>query len=120
MKKRCTNSSCRKEFKVSSEKGSICPYCGMEYPRLIGQSRAVILTKSGSNRLAVIKVIRRHTGFNLRQAKTIFDFIPSLVASGLTLQQALACQRQLREAGSDARIVPAGSCKRKGVFVSHE
>ena len=83
--KRCTNSSCRREFKLST---TVCPHCGKKYPRggfdpgLRGQY-AVVLTHVGPSKLSTIKVIRFRTGLGLRDAKTIIDNTPSLVARTL-------------------------------------
>lgn len=125
--KRCTNSSCRREFKLST---TVCPHCGKKYPRggfdpglrvdpgLRGQY-AVVLTHVGTvftSKLSTIKVIRFRTGLGLRDAKTIIDNTPSLVATGITASQAITLRDEIQAEGSSAIVVSA-SRGRKGVFV---
>ena len=122
--KRCTNSSCRREFKLST---TVCPHCGKKYPRggfdpglrvdsgLRGQY-AVVLTHVGLSKLSTIKVIRFRTGLGLRDAKTIIDNTPSLVATGITASQAITLRDEIQAEGSSAIVVPASRGK-KGVFV---
>jgi len=116
--KRCTNSSCRRVFKVEN---LACPHCGKKYPResvdldLRGRY-AVVLTYAGLSKLMMIKVIRKHTGLGLRDAKTIADNAPSLVVTGLQVAQANALRDEIRTEGGGAMIVPA-SRGTKGVFV---
>ena len=47
MKKKCTNSSCRRVFRVRGEK-AVCPFCGKEYPRLSRDEMVFILVE-GTN-----------------------------------------------------------------------
>lgn len=54
MKKRCTNSACRKMFVADS----VCPYCGKEYPRIPSVDHEVHLVNSGMNIVHTIFVIR--------------------------------------------------------------
>ena len=116
--KRCTNSSCRKVFKVEN---TTCPYCGKQYPRqtpvLDKNGRfAVVLTHWGISKLAVIKAMRKHTSLGLRDAKTITDNIPSLVSQGIRCHQADALKADIRAAGGDVMIIPANRGTR-GIFV---
>jgi len=116
--KQCTNSSCRKVFKVEN---LACPHCGKKYPResvdldLRGQY-AVVLTYVGPSKLRLIKAIRVATGLGLKDAKTVTDYVPSLVGTGFQASQAEALRAEIRAAGGDAMIVPA-SRGTKGVFV---
>lgn len=116
--KRCTNSSCRKVFRVES---TTCPHCGRQYPRQIpafdkrGQF-TVVLTYWGISKLAVIKVLRKHTNLGLLDAKTITDNVPSLVSTGIRWLQAEALKDDIRAVGGDAMILPAGRGT-KGIFV---
>ena len=116
--KRCTNSSCRREFKLET---LVCPHCGKQYPRqsvdldLRGRY-AVVLTYVGPSKLHLIKVMRQHTGLGLKDAKNVADNAPSLVATGFQAAQAKALIADIRAAGSGAMIVPA-SRGTKGVFV---
>lgn len=112
--KRCTNSSCRKVFKVED---TTCPYCGKQYPRQNPNGRfSVVLTHWGISKLAVIKAMRKHTSLGLRDAKTITDNIPSLVSEGIRCRQAEVLKADIRAAGGDAMIIP--TCRgTKGIFV---
>ena len=116
--KRCTNSSCRKEFDVVT---ATCPHCGKAYPRQIPafdkhDRFTVVLTYGGIRKLAVIKVIRKHTALCLRDVKTIADNIPSLVSTGIRRSQAEALKAKIRSAGGDAIIIPASRGTR-GIYV---
>lgn len=114
--KRCTNSSCRKVFKVEN---LACPYCGKKYPRQSIDLRAryaVVLTRVGASRLDVIRVIRKYTGLGLWDAKALVDNVPSLVRTGLKASQAEALRAEIHAADGDAMIVPARRGM-KGVFV---
>lgn len=54
MKKRCTNSECRRMFTISSY-AVTCPYCGKEYPRLHGSRPVVIrINATGAKRLRAL------------------------------------------------------------------
>ncbi|MBR3949535.1 MAG: ribosomal protein L7/L12 [Oscillospiraceae bacterium] len=116
--KRCTNSSCRREFKLDTP---ICPHCGKKYPRAnttLDKNRryAVILSYVGPSKLMTIKVVRKHTGFGLRDSKELIDHTPSLIGKRFRASQAEALNAEIRAAGGDAMIVPA-SRGTKGVFV---
>ena len=116
--KRCTNSSCRREFKLET---LVCPHCGKQYPRanagLDKNNRyAVILTYCGPSKLLVIKVIRQATGLGLKDIKTLVDYTPSLIGKRVRASQAEALRAEIRAAGGDVMIVPA-SRGTKGVFV---
>jgi ribosomal protein L7/L12 len=117
-KKRCTNSSCRKVFKVDS---LVCPHCGKQYPResavldLRGKY-TVVLTNAGIRKLHVIKVIRWHTGLGLKDAKTVADHVPSMIVTGYGASQVRELSADIRAAGGDVMFVPA-SRGTKGVFV---
>lgn len=34
MKKKCTNSNCRKVFTITVDNNVVCPFCGKKYPRI--------------------------------------------------------------------------------------
>ncbi|MBQ9167163.1 MAG: ribosomal protein L7/L12 [Oscillospiraceae bacterium] len=116
--KRCTNSSCRKVFRVEN---LACPHCGKKYPResidLDQRSRyAVVLTYVGPSKLRTIKAIRKYTGLGLRDAKELTDHTPSLIGKRFRESQAEALRADICAEGSGAKVVPAirGT---KGVFV---
>lgn len=116
--KRCTNSSCRREFKLET---TVCPHCGKKYPRantaLDKNNRYdVVLTYCGPSKLLTIKVIRKHTGLGLRDSKELTDHTPSLIGRRFRASQAEVLREEIRAAGGDAMIVPANRGA-KGVFV---
>ncbi len=102
MRKKCTNSSCRRVFSVNAESAASCPFCGREYPRLTSDADTVVLQEPGASKLSVIKVVRKHTGLGLKDSKKLVDFAPSIVKTGLTVLQAREICRELREAGATA------------------
>ena len=116
--KRCTNSSCRREFKLET---SVCPHCGKKYPRAnttLDKSKRydVVLTYFGPSKLQTIKVIRKHTGLGLKDCKELADHTPSLIGRRFRVSQAEVLREEIRAAGGDAMIVPT-SRGTKGVFV---
>ena len=116
--KRCTNSSCRREFKLET---TVCPHCGKKYPRAntaLDKSKRydVVLTYSGISKLQTIKVIRKHTGLLLRDSKVLIDHTPSLIGRRFLASQAETLRKEIREAGGDTMIVPS-SRGTNGVFV---
>lgn len=117
--KRCTNPSCRREFKPSAR----CPYCGKEYPRLVSTADrhtryAVILTSCGSRRIPVIRAIQAHTHLCLLDMKDLIGRTPSLIGKGFQASEARALRAEIRDAGGSAIIMPASHCARyKDVFV---
>ena len=120
MKKRCTNSSCRKEFRPEGYP-TTCPHCGKKYPRVCGDSynglMTVVLTDCMGSKLGAIKVIRKLTGLGLKDAKEIADHVPSVIGKKLPLQTAKDWQMQFRKAGYPAQIMTGKACKNRGVFV---
>ena len=118
MKKRCTNSSCRKVFRTEYRK---CPHCGKEYPRAsidVDDFRrfGVVLTCLGPSLLRMVRAIHTYTGLSLKDAKACMDNYPSVVSTGITLLQAEALKAEIRAAGGDAMIIPASRGTR-GIFV---
>ena len=116
--KRCTNSSCRREFKPET---LVCPHCGKKYPRANAnldknKRYAVILTYCGPSKLSTIKVMRKHTGLGLRDCKELIDHTPSLIGKRFRASQAEALKAEIRAAGGDTMFVPT-SRGTKGVFV---
>ncbi len=79
----------------------------------------VVLTFMGHSKLAVIKAIQPYTGLHLRDRKTLVDNCPSLIQTGVSLSQAVALQTAIRDAGSDAMVIPVSRGTR-GIFVLPE
>lgn len=111
--KRCTNPSCRREFKLEA---TVCPHCGKEYPRVKNSLYAVILISCGPSKLDMIRVIRHYTSLGLKDSKDIVDHAPSLVGKGFQSSKAKELKADIRVVGGRALIVP-GSHSMQGVFV---
>ncbi len=140
MKKRCTNSSCRKEFRVEIFT-TACPHCGKKYPRATGScipvnksKRArwsVVTIKCSTSRnpaipnVHAVKCLRRLSGVNLetnsprmglRNAVEVLRNFPGLAASGLSYAEAQRWVKELSTVGAVARAVPTRKCI-NGVYV---
>lgn len=101
MKKRCTNSACRKIFEVDS----VCPYCGKEYPRIASIEHDVYLVKCGSNKVRTIFAIRiLNKNLSLIEIKKIVDNCPCIVGKGMTGKDAMLWCKVLSEAGALAKM----------------
>lgn len=102
MKKRCTNSACRKMF-ISD---AICPYCGREYPRIpsIGDY-AVYLVNSGTNKVKTAFAIRNlDKSLSMHELRKMVENCPCVISKGLTRKEAMLWCKVLYEAGASARI----------------
>ena len=64
----------------------------------------VMLTKTGDNKVNVIKVVRAVTGLGLKEAKDLVDGAPKAVKEGVSKADAEAIAKQLAEAGAGAEI----------------
>ena len=133
MKKKCTNSKCRKVFTVWDREMVICPYCGKIYPRLTrgfnklqrdmffapddgGPSNyAVVISgyKDGKdvqaikNKVQAIKIVCRLTGLSLREAKNAVKNIkknPVIIRKNLSLLNAFAEKDDIDKTVNKERI----------------
>lgn len=101
MKKRCTNSACRKTFTADS----VSPYCGKEYPRIPSIDHEVYLVNSGSNKVRTIFAIRAlDKSLSLSEMKNIVENCPCVVGKGMTRKDAVLWCKVLCEAGASAKI----------------
>ena len=64
----------------------------------------VILTESGANKLAVVKLVKDLTGLGLKEAKDAVDKAPSPLKTGVSKDEANALKTQLEEAGAKVEI----------------
>ncbi len=64
----------------------------------------VILKEVGSNKIAVIKVVREITGLGLKEAKEVVDNAPKALKEGVSKDDADAIAAKLKEAGATAEI----------------
>ena len=110
MKKRCTNSSCRKLFTADS----VCPYCGKEYPRIPVDGREhpryfktfheVRLNDYGNNKIAVIKELRELTRMSLAEAKYAVESAPCLIWTDESAVVANEWFERLSKAGASVSL----------------
>jgi len=64
----------------------------------------VMMTKTGDNKINVIKVIRTITGLGLKEAKDLVESAPCAVKEGVNKQTAADLKKQLEEAGATVEI----------------
>lgn len=64
----------------------------------------VVLTNAGSNKIAVIKVVRALTGLGLKEAKAKVDELPSTIKEAVSKADAEDAKKQLDEAGASCEI----------------
>ena len=60
----------------------------------------VVMTSFGSNKVAVIKVVRGITGLGLKEAKDMVEGAPSTIKEGASKDEAADIKKQLEEAGA--------------------
>ena len=64
----------------------------------------VELTSFGSNKIAVIKVVRALTSLGLKEAKEVVEGAPKAVLEGAKKEDAEAAKKQLEEAGATVTL----------------
>jgi len=64
----------------------------------------VVMTSFGSNKVAVIKVVRGLTGLGLKEAKGMVESAPAAVKEGASKDEADDIKKQLEEAGASVEI----------------
>ena len=64
----------------------------------------VVLAEVGSNKIAVIKVVREVTGLGLKEAKDLVEGAPKAVKEAISKDDAEALKKQLEEAGAKVEI----------------
>ena len=64
----------------------------------------VVLASAGSNKIAVIKVVRELTGLGLKEAKDLVDGAPKNVKDGVNKATAEDMKKKLSEAGATVEI----------------
>ena len=67
-------------------------------------SFTVELTDAGSNKIAVIKVVRELTGLGLKEAKDIVDAAPKAVKENAPKAEAEEIKKKIEEAGGQATL----------------
>jgi large subunit ribosomal protein L7/L12 len=64
----------------------------------------VLMSSFGSNKVAVIKVVRAITGLGLKEAKDLVESAPVAVKEAVTKAEAESIKKQLEEAGASVEI----------------
>lgn len=64
----------------------------------------VVLNSAGSNKVAVIKVVREVTGLGLKEAKDLVDGAPKAIKEGIAKADAEAMVKKLVDAGAQAEM----------------
>lgn len=64
----------------------------------------VELTSFGSNKIAVIKVVRKLTGLGLKEAKEKVEAAPAVLLEGANKDDADAAKKELEEAGATVTL----------------
>lgn len=64
----------------------------------------VVLTGFGSNKIAVIKVVRKLTSLGLKEAKELVESAPKAIKEGINKDEAGDIQKQFEEAGATVEV----------------
>ena len=64
----------------------------------------VELKSAGSNKIAVIKVVREVTGLGLKEAKAMVDEAPKTLKEAISKDEAEAIKAKLEEAGAEIEL----------------
>ena len=64
----------------------------------------VVMTSFGSNKVAVIKVVREITGLGLKEAKDAVEGTPSTIKEGAPKGEAEEIKKKLEEAGATVEV----------------
>jgi large subunit ribosomal protein L7/L12 len=64
----------------------------------------VVLTETGGQKIAVIKVVRAATGLGLKEAKDVVDSAPGAIKEGVAKDEAEKLKAELEEAGASVEL----------------
>ena len=93
------------KFGVSAAAGAVVVAGGAAAPAAEEKSEFdVVLESAGSNKIAVIKVVREMTGLGLKEAKDLVEGAPKAVKEGLPKADAEAAAKKLEEAGAKVAL----------------
>jgi len=82
-------------------------------PAAVGASEApaeektefnVLMTKTGDNKINVIKAVRTITGLGLKEAKDLVESAPAVIKEGVNKDQAAEIKKQLEDAGATVEV----------------
>jgi large subunit ribosomal protein L7/L12 len=64
----------------------------------------VVLKSVGSNKLAIVKLVKELTGLGLKEAKDLVDSAPSNIKEGIAKVEAESLKKSLEEAGAEVEL----------------
>lgn len=109
MKKRCTNSACRRVFRVPQPHASVvCPHCGRVYAQgAAAQVQVEIRDAVPGMKLPLIKALYNRLGYSLREARDRADGLRQapVVLDPMSPEEALAEAALWQQAGGITRLV---------------
>ena len=112
MRKKCTNSSCRRSFPVIPGNRVKCPHCGKTYPRITVPNEeqyrwSVILDFFWpEDEFLIVRAISRHTGRKPEDVKQLISTDASVaVATGLYGEDARSLWYELVRNDAEAQLV---------------
>lgn len=65
---------------------------------------SVMLTKIGSKKVAVIKVVRAAAGLGLKESKDLTESAPATILEGISKEEAETLKKEIETAGGSAEI----------------
>jgi large subunit ribosomal protein L7/L12 len=80
------------------------PAAGGEAPAEEKSEFEVVLSESGSNKIAVIKEVRTITGLGLKEAKDLVEGAPKPLKQGAKKEEAEAMKKSLEAAGAKVEL----------------
>jgi large subunit ribosomal protein L7/L12 len=97
---------CEEKFGVSSKLvGSPAPVQEQAVEQAAEQTEFdVVLTSSGANKVAVIKVVREITSLGLKESKDLVDSAPAPIKEGINRADAEAIQKKIIDAGGSVEL----------------
>ena len=64
----------------------------------------VVLKAPGTNKLAIVKLVKELTGLTLKEAKDLVDGAPNVVKEGIAKADAEGLKKSLEEAGAEVEL----------------
>ncbi|NKB46830.1 MAG: 50S ribosomal protein L7/L12 [Legionellales bacterium] len=96
------------KFGVSAAAAAVAvaaPAAGGDQAAAVEQTEFDVVMKGfGSNKVAVIKVVRAMTGLGLKEAKELVESAPAAVKEAITKDEAEDIKKQLEEAGAEVEV----------------
>ena len=83
---------------------AVAPAAGGEAPAEEKSEFDVVLSESGSNKIAVIKEVRTITGLGLQEAKDLVEGAPKPLKQGVKKEEAEAMKKSLEAAGAKVEL----------------